>query len=284
MICIVDSGSTKSDWVFVLGSERKSFSTEGLNPYFHTEHSVTASVQKNIEILKLASDVSQLFFYGAGCSSEPMKLIIKNGLKSLFVHADIVVDHDLAACAYSTYNGAPAISCIIGTGSNACFYDGSKFVQVVPALGYILGDEGSGTYIGKRIIRDYLYQRLPDPIQKYLAEDACLTKELIFDSTYRKTGANVFLASMVKLIYHLDDKVYLRSIAYEGFLDFLQNHVKVHENNADYLVHFVGSIAFLFQDELKRACAQLNVRTGIILHKPIDGLVAYHLRGKDNNQ
>lgn len=283
MIFIVDSGSTKSDWVLIHGNERRSFTTVGLNPYFHTEKSVADSIQNNPELLEHASEVMHLYFYGAGCSSEPMKLVIRKALQSVFERAEIVVNHDLAACAFSTYTGVPAISCILGTGSNACFYDGYSIVQGAPALGYVLGDEGSGTYLGKRIIRDYLYQRLPSHIQKYLAEDIGLTKEFIFDSTYRNTGANVFLASMVKLIYSLDDKAYLHSISYEGFTDFLRSHVKVFKNNDDCMVHFVGSIAFLFQDELKRACAQLDVQTGIILQKPIDGLVAYHLRGKDKN-
>ncbi|MCE2711933.1 MAG: hypothetical protein LW688_05265 [Cryomorphaceae bacterium] len=278
MRIIVDSGSTKSDWVVIDGDSVKYFTTSGLNPLFHTIDSVAETVFNHSELFQYSKDVQELNFYGAGCSAGPMKNIIQTGLQTVFTNARINVDHDLAACAYATYTGEPAIACILGTGSNSCFYDGNVIFQAIPALGYILGDEGSGTYLGKRLLRDFLYQRLPQSLSEHLKKDAQLDKEKIVDLVYRKPNANVFLASLASHLYAFRDEEYVIEVVSEGFRKFFEIHVKAYPEYSNFPVHFVGSIAYLFRDELTNVGRELEIRTGTILQKPIEGLVRFHQR------
>ena len=157
MLLVVESGSTKSDWVLVENKTvTNTFKTIGFNPFFHDENTIHNALKENRELYKIADQVNDLFFYGAGCSSEEMNNIIKNAFSKIFTHASIEVEHDLLACALATYEEKPAISCIIGTGSNSCFFDGNQLIEKVPALGYVLGDEGSGSYYGKKLLTDFL--------------------------------------------------------------------------------------------------------------------------------
>jgi N-acetylglucosamine kinase-like BadF-type ATPase len=278
MRLIVDSGSTKSDWVLVEGDVRRDFTTPGLNPVFHTEESVAAVVMADPDLFQFASEVKELFFYGAGCSSESMKSIIQKGLQRIFTYAEISVDHDLAACAYATFTGEPAIACILGTGSNSCFYDGNKISRAMPALGYILGDEGSGSYLGKRLLSDYLYQRVPHFLSERLSKEAQLDKDGIVELVYRKPNANVFLASMTSHLFAFRDEEYVKQMVTDGFRKFIDIHITAYPDFSNIPVHFVGSVAYLFRDQLEKACAEFNIKPGNILQKPMDGLVLFHQR------
>lgn len=276
MLLIIESGSTKSDWVLLNNDQRTYFSTIGLNPYFHDEDAVESAINANLELADLGDKINAVYFYGAGCSADHLNAIIKRGIQRVFKHAKIVIDHDLTACAYATYTGEPAISCIIGTGSNSCFFDGKAISEKVPALGYILGDEGSGTYMGKRLLADYLYNRLPESLYAALRNEAGLTKDEIVDHVYKQPNANVYLASFVPIIYKFKEEVYVRRLVVEGFKQFLSVHVCSFDNYKEVPVHFVGSISRLFQQELEEACAYYEVRLGNVVQKPVDGLVNYH--------
>ncbi len=276
MILIVDSGSTKSDWILLNNSEKTHFSTIGLNPYFHDEETVYNAILETSELFAIREEINQLFFYGAGCSSNELNQIIWNGLKSVFIHAEIHVDHDLCACAYATYEGEPSISCIIGTGSNSCYYDGVTVSEEIPALGYILGDEGSGTYFGKQLVSNYLYNKLPNNISKALSKQPECSKPEIIDRVYKQSNANVYLASFMHFIIDFKEEPFIQEMIYKGFKHFLEIHVCCYPNYLNVKVHFVGSIAQLFQAELEKACNDLNIQLGKIIQKPIDGLVNYH--------
>ena len=276
MILVVDSGSTKSDWVLLSDSGQETFSTMGLNPYFHSSEIVYTAVYENEGLNNIRSFVEKVFFYGAGCSSDALNQIIKNGLQKAFPSAKIVVDHDLKACAYATYEGDPAISCIIGTGSNSCYFDGSEVSEVVPALGYVLGDEGSGTYFGKQLLSNYLYKRLPENIQHAFYEETKLTKDQIVDHVYMQPNANVYLASFMPFIVKFAHDSYIKEMVFKGFKQFIDVHVCCYLNYKDVKVHFVGSIAALFREELKAACEVYSVNLGNTIQKPIDGLVRFH--------
>lgn len=276
MILIVDSGSTKSDWILLNNTEKTQFSTIGLNPYFHDESTVYNAIFENSELFAIRKDINQVFFYGAGCSSSELNLIIANGLQRVFINAEIQVDHDLCACAYATYEGEPSISCIIGTGSNSCYYDGITVSEEVPALGYILGDEGSGTYFGKQLVSNYLYHKLPKNIEQALSAQPECSKAEIIDRVYKQENANVYLASFMHFIIDFKDEAYIQEMIYNGFKHFLQIHVCCYPNYMNVKVHFVGSIAQLFRSELEKACGDLNIKIGRIIQKPIDGLVDYH--------
>ncbi|MEY4522656.1 MAG: hypothetical protein RIT10_1841 [Bacteroidota bacterium] len=276
MILVVDSGSTKSDWVLLSDTEQQFFSTMGLNPYFHSEEIVFNAVCENEGLNQIRTAIEHVFFYGAGCSSEALNQIIVTGLQKAFPKAKILVDHDLKACAYATYEGSPSISCIIGTGSNSCYFDGNEVSEVVPALGYVLGDEGSGTYFGKQLLSNYLYKRLPNNIQQAFYDETKLTKDQIVDSVYMQPNANVYLASFMPFIVKFASDSYIKDMVFKGFKQFIDVHVCCYPNYKDVKVHFVGSIAALFHDELKAACEIFEVNLGNTIQKPIDGLVRFH--------
>jgi N-acetylglucosamine kinase-like BadF-type ATPase len=278
MILIIESGSTKSDWVLLNEGERTYFSTIGLNPYFHNEDDVEEAIRNNKGLYALKDAVSEVYFYGAGCSADHLNAIIKSGIQRVYSHASVAVDHDLNACAYATYSGEPAISCIIGTGSNSCFFDGERISEKVPALGYILGDEGSGTYMGKRLLADYLYHRLPEEMATAFRIETGLDKDGIVNHVYKEPNANVYLASFVPFIQKFSETNYVKELVLNGFKQFLQIHVCCFDNYQDYPVHFVGSISRIFKNELEQACTHYNIKLGNIVQKPVDGLVQYHER------
>ena len=278
MILIADSGSTKSDWVLTDGiNEKITFNTKGFNPFFHDETFILKNLRNVTELKNTAELVKNIFFYGAGCSSKEMNTIIEKALSNFFPSAKIVVDHDLMACALSTYDGNPGISCILGTGSNSCFYDGNQIIEEVPALGYILGDEGSGSYYGKRLLTDYLYNRLPKNIHSDLENTFTISKDSIFENVYMRPNANTYLASFMKFISKYKNSEYIDNMITNGMKHFIETHVLCYNQHTQVSCHFIGSISFHFKDQLLRTANNLNINMGNIIQKPIDGLVNYHL-------
>lgn len=275
MIIIVESGSTKSDWVAIDGDFRKSFRTIGLNPYFHSEVDVVEAISFAEGFADLAPFVTRIYFYGAGCSAPHLNVIIQNGIEQVFTNAVVSVDHDLMACAYATYEGRPQISCILGTGSNSCYFDGKEVSEEVPALGYILGDEGSGSYFGKKLIADFLYHKLPENIAKRMRHDGW-DKDKLVDHIYRLPHANVFLASFMPVILDFKDEPYIIAMVKSGFDHFVQNHVLCFNNCREVDVNFVGSIAHFFEVELREVCKHRDIHLSNIVRRPIDGLITYH--------
>lgn len=285
MIFIVESGSTKSDWVLLDDKNNQSFySTMGFNPYFHSSELIESELKKNSPMMLVAYEVTQVFFYGAGCSSDKMNAIVKEGLSRVFTNAKIHVDHDLVACAYATFLGRPGISCIIGTGSNSCYFDGKTVSEVVPALGYILGDEGSGSYFGKKLLSAFLYGHLPEHLAKDFKEMYGLDKDTIVDKVYREPNANVFIASFMPFIAKHSDEPYFQNLMEEGFKHFMEVHVCCYPTFKTDDIHFVGSLAGIFRSALDRAAASLGIQVTSVLRKPVDGLVDYHLKYILNNK
>lgn len=280
MIIIADSGSTKSDWILVEkdGSSVGNYQTIGFNPFFHDEDFVEQNTIKNADLIQFADKVEKLFFYGAGCSSPALNKKIEIGLQRVFKNAEITVDHDLLGAAYSCYNGEPNIACIIGTGSNSCLFDGENVYEEVPALAYILGDEGSGSFFGKKLLAAFLYKKLPADIHKNFVETFNITKDDIFNNVYKKPHANVYLASFTRFISAYKNHPYFHKMLVEGMFLFLETHVCCYENYQKLPVNFVGSVAFHFEDELKVAAKRLNINIRSVVKKPINGLVQYHLK------
>lgn len=278
MYFIVESGSTKSDWVLVDSKNNQSFySTMGFNPYFHSSDLIENELKKHVDILAVADDVQGVYFYGAGCSSDEMNQIVEKGLKQIFRNANVVVDHDLLACAYATYSGKPGISCIIGTGSNSCLFDGKELTEVVPALGYILGDEGSGSYFGKQLLSNFLYHKLPVHVEADFIATYQLDKDQIVNHVYREPNANVYIASFMPFIAKHKEEPFFSEMMYQGFKKFMEVHVCCYENYRDTEVHFVGSLSKIFEAELNKAAGELGVSITSIIQKPVTGLVNYHL-------
>ena len=279
MILIAESGSTKTDWVLIDESNKKRyFKTIGFNPFFHNTDFIISTISLNKDLIAFSKAINKLYFYGAGCSSEKMNNVVLSSLKSLFPNASSTVDHDLKACALATYEGVPSISCILGTGSNSCFFDGKTIREEVPAIAYVLGDEGSGAFYGKQLLKDYLYKRLPVEIKNDLETKLEISKEKIFDNVYMKPHANVYLASFMKFISTFKDHPYVKTMVMKGMEEFVKTHVCCYPESKNVKTHFIGSISKIYEKELRYAADKNGIILGNIIRKPVENLVDYHLR------
>ncbi len=282
MILVADSGSTKCDWMLVHPEGKRELThTMGFNPFFHNSALVEVKLLENDVFQKYRNDIKEVYFYGAGCSSPERNEIIHKGLRKIFTAADeILVDHDLTGAALATTAGDPGISCIIGTGSNSCFFDGEQVHEEVPALGYILGDEGSGSYFGKIMLSEWLYKRMPADLASEFEKEYNLTKENIFDAVHNKPNPNVYLASFMKFPGKHIDHPYFKDMMYEGMARFINIHVWCYENFRDVPVNFVGSVAYYFRDVLEEVARNHRFTIGKIERRPIDPLTDYHTKPK----
>ncbi len=279
MILVAESGSTKSDWVLIdpNGREIDRWSTMGFNPYFHSADKVYNVLSTTEGLNVWADKITQTWFYGAGCSSPAMRAIITEGLNRVFTHAENHVDHDLNAAAYALYDGEPEIACILGTGSNSCFFDGTNVREEVPALAYILGDEGSASFIGKRLLADYLYKKMPPELYKDFDRTYNITKDEIFDRVYNQPHANVFLASFGPFAGKHKDAKYIKALVRNGIRQFIDIHVKCYPECATVNVNFVGSVAKAFEDIIQEELAKDHIKFGRVLAKPVNSLIKYHI-------
>lgn len=279
MLLIADSGSTKCDWRLVAADKSyRDFNSIGINPYFHNEE-VIENELKNVEgLAENAEQVTAVFFYGAGCSSTSLKRIVDRGLGRVFPNAQIYVDHDLVAAAFSVYEDEPCIACILGTGSNSCHFDGDIVREEVPALAYILGDEGSGSYFGKKLLADFLYNRLPAVMQKRLKDEMNLNKDTIMEHVYMRPHANVYLASFMPFITSCKSEEYVQVMLRQGLEHFIDIHVKCFRDYAKVKTNFIGSVAHFQKDILTEVAANNGIILGKAIQNPIDGLYQHHVK------
>jgi hypothetical protein len=275
MILCADSGSTKTQWL-TQGNEL--IETIGFNPQFFSESEIVHELEKHEGLIRWKPHVTKVFFYGAGCSSLDRNRLISRALSLFFPSAQVLVDHDLKAAAYATYDGRPCISCIIGTGSNSCFFDGNEITEVIPALGYVLGDEGSGSWLGKELLRQFLYHRLPEKTERLLKEKYGADKETIFERVYRQPHPNVYLASFAKVLSETEDKAFASELVVRGFTEFFKYHICCYPNYCTVPVHFVGSLAFIFRSELQQVAETHGVSIGKIDKSPVYKLMEFHLK------
>lgn len=279
MIFICESGSTKCDWVLIdpQGREIGRWNTMGFNPYFHNADLIQRVMSQEKDIIAIASEIKQIWFYGAGCSTAIYKGIVHDGLSRIFSNAEIHVGHDLDASAFALYEGRPEVACILGTGSNSCYFDGKTVSEVVPALGYILGDEGSASFIGKRIVADYLYKRLPSDLHKAFEDIYHTSKDEIIHRVYNEPHANVYLAGFSRFAGQFSEHAYIQQIVGEGFEKFIDVHVLCYAEAKNADINFVGSVAKQFEPLLKEKIAQKGLTYGRTQAKPANLLVKYHI-------
>lgn len=279
MIVIADSGATKCDWAIVDLKTKKKIetTTKGFNPFFHDEIFIANEIFKNETLRKSGSKVTHVFFYCAGGSSKELQARVQRGLHIIFNDANIMVDHDMDGAAYATCKGKKGIACILGTGSNSCYFDGKKISEEVPSLGFILGDEGSGAYYGKKLLSDYYYKTMPAHIRKKFEAEFKPDVAETFQRVYMKPHANVYLASFMRFCSKNRNEEYISRMIFDGMYEFLNIHVRCFPNYREVPVHFVGSIAYYFEPVLRQHCKNNHINLGVITNKPVDGLVTYHL-------
>ncbi|MBC6989096.1 MULTISPECIES: N-acetylglucosamine kinase [Hymenobacter] len=277
MILIADGGSTKSNWCQLDDAgNRVYFNTEGYNPDFISTEGIAASLDKNLPDTLPREQVKEVFYYGAGVSSAAKAEEVAKAMRQIFPQAEVHVDHDLLAAAHALLGTQPGFAAILGTGTNSCLYDGKKVTMNVDSLGYFLGDEGSGSFIGKRLLRDYLRNLLPDGLQDIFKETYKLNREEILDKLYNQPLPNRFLASFAKFAYDNNNISYCRQIVLEGFETFFQNIVAHYPNYQTYTFNCIGSVGYNFRDALAQVAHNHGMEVGKIIRSPIDDLVAYH--------
>lgn len=278
MILVADSGSSKTDWMAHSPNQTISFSTQGINPYFVNAQDVVRILSKNRDIAAYANSITEVYFFGAGCSSPDKHETISNGLSAFFPKAFISVDHDLIGSAYATCGDKKGLACILGTGSNISYYDGANVHDGKHGLGYVLGDEGSGTYFGRKVLVSYLYKTMPEDLRKDFSKDFPVDKETVISNIYQKPFPNSYLAAFSRFMIGHKTHPFIQQILKEGFQEFIDTNVKDYKAYKTLDCNFVGSIAFYYQDELRAVFAENNIKVGKILQKPIEGIFDYILK------
>ena len=277
MILIADSGATKTDWC--LGektTDARVIQTQGINPFHQSaEHIYKVLTEELLPQLGEENHIMHIHFYGAGCTPEK-SVIVKEQLQALFLDADIDVQSDLLGAARSLCGKEQGIACILGTGSNSCLYDGEKIIANVSPLGDILGDEGSGAVLGKRLVGDCLKHQLPEHICQAFLNETGLTPADIINKVYRQPQANRFLASLTPFLSDHRDEPAVHALLVNCFTEFFKRNVMQYAYEGTE-VHFTGSIAWYFQEEVKEAAESLGIHTGKFIKSPIHGLINYHL-------
>ena len=279
MKLIVDSGSTKTDWISINDNGETLFQTQtlGLNPQVLSEYILEERIINNYEIYQSRKNVSDIYFYGAGCGTEPPKELIKKVFSPIFKNANFVIKEDTYAAVYACCKPEEkAIVSILGTGSNCSYFDGKNIHQKITSLGYILMDDASGNYFGRQLLRDYYFNYMPQELQIKFKSEFNLEAELIKDHLYKKPNPNTYLAKFAKFLVQNKDLKYSKDLITKGFNLFINNQILQFENSSEIPLHFVGSIGFYLKENLKSSLNNKGLICGKILKKPIDGLVAYH--------
>jgi glucosamine kinase len=276
MILIADSGSTKTDWVLLGGDKESRLKTIGYNPYFVNTENIYRSLSEQLVPQLDPLSVTEVNFYGAGCSTPENKEIVHKALTRCFINARVMVGHDMLAAARAVLGDEPGFAAIIGTGSNTCLYNGNEVEMNIDSLGYLLGDEGSGSYIGKKVVRDFMRGYLPAGLAEKFTEKYGLTNDEIFNTLYNKPLPNRFLASFCMFADEHKNHEYMRNIVREAFTDFFKNLVTRYPGFQNYTFNCIGSVGFVFRDILSEVSEKHGMKAGVILHSPIDNLVQYH--------
>lgn len=278
MILIADCGSTKIDWCLLNGKEKVAqIFTTGMNALLMTQEEMTQRIADELMPNIANYEVTEIYYYGAGIISDEIKSHVINALKANIPSATkIEVDSDLLAAARALCGRKPGIACILGTGSNSCYYDGEKVVDNVSPLGYILGDEGSGAVLGKLLVGDVLKKQLPEHLCEKFLKEYNLDRNKIIDAVYRKPAANRFLAQFAPFLEHNIEEPSIHRIVLHSFIDFFVRNVENYDNYKELPCNFVGSIALLEKATLLEAAKSQGISVGNIIQDPMEGLIKFH--------
>lgn len=273
---VADSGSTKTEWCLMDGKERRTFFTQGMSPYFLTSLQIEELVRA--ELLPQLGDTMPdlVFYYGTGCGTEQNRKLVHKSLHGVWPHAEIEVNHDLMAAARALCGHNSGIVSILGTGSNSGYYDGKEIVKNNPGLGYILGDEGSGAFLGKKVVQYYLYQTFDDEMRFRFEQKFNVNQADILESVYRQPLPNRYLASFTPFLAENRGHYMIENILEDGLNEFFFTHLYKYSESWTSPLHFTGSIAWHFRDILEELCQLYELQLGRILKNPMDGLAVYH--------
>lgn len=278
MILIADGGSTKADWIAINKDKNEEFRvrTLGLNPAIVPEEELHNRIINMFQLINIKDDVEEIHFYGAGCGTPKPVALLRNILQSIFIHAKIYIAEDMLAAVYAATGKEPAMVCILGTGSNSCYFDGETMQMLVPSLGYILMDEASGNYFGKKLIIDYYYNKMPKAIAAKFENEFNLDADYIKKNIYKEPNPNMYLATFAKFMFDFKDEKYIKRIIKKGFQEFFKFRVLPYDINSKTPIYFIGSIAHFFRDILEKVAKKNDLQITDVIQRPIDNLLAYH--------
>lgn len=278
-ILIAESGSTKTDWCLVNKRKKKYFETQGINPYFLDDSSIAIILANELKINFSKQEISQLFFYGAGISDKDQKNRLTKVLKSYTGIKKVQVESDMLAAARATAGKEKGIVCIMGTGSNTCLYNGKSITFKTPSLGYVLGDEGGGSNLGKRVLQYYLHGIFDKDLQAAFDKKFQMSTSHILTQLYSKSFPNRFLAGFASFVFENRAHYMIENIAEDSINELFTNHIIRYPNIHKTPIHFVGSVAFLLQDIIENYCKEYDIKLGTVIQKPLKGLIKYHNMG-----
>ncbi len=278
MIAIVDGGSTKCDWVILNEQGEYLFNTNtiGFNPNIINVEQIPGELESNPKLSDIRFKIQHVFFYGSGCGTSENKEKVEKALKHFFTNAKFVVKEDLMAAAYSAYNGTPAIVCILGTGSNSCYFDGENLKVELPSLGFLIGDDGSGCALGKTLVKHFFMKKLPPDLHRDFSETYQLGIDELIKNMYHNPRANAYLADFSKFIVDRKEHPYLQHLVFQELKNYFEFQVLPYEESKNSEINFIGSIAYYYEDILRAAAAEYHLNIGTIVQKPIERLVDYH--------
>ena len=281
MILIADSGSTKSDWLLCDQDYNiiQEYNTKGLNPYFVDGETIIREL-KNSDLFKISNQIKQIYFYGSGCSLEDKKSIIKKHLKSFFLNSEIIIRHDLEASCYAFYKNKPNITCILGTGSNSCFVENKETIHTKPSLGFLLGDEASGSFFGKKILQHYFNNKLTNDLKIELESNFITDYKIIIEKIYNNNRPNMFLAKYFPFVSKNKNHPIIRDLINSSLRNFFDLSIACFQNHKDVKINFSGSVAFYLKKEIQELLDSKKCFLGDIIKNPLKELVNNHFKNK----
>ena len=277
MKIIADSGATKTDWCLINGlGEMKTVQTVGLNPYFLDEDGILNILQKDLHPFLDSTKVEHVFFYGSGCTAPRKKQVMQSALDTFFRQAGVEIESDLLGAARALYGKEKGLACILGTGASSCLYDGEQIAERSSSLGYVLGDEGSGAFLGKQLLAAYFRKELPEHLQKLFAQKYPAELSRVLDTIYREPFPNRFLASFVEFLGENKSDLYVKELVGSAFDIFFKKQILRYDNYDKYPLCFIGSVGFIFADELRKSAKENGLTISTIEQTPLDGLFKFH--------
>lgn len=285
MILITDGGSTKCDWIAINDNGEQAIEkirTKGLNPAIIEEKKLRKTISKTEELMNLVDEVTHVFFYGAGCGTEKPRLLLKSVLEDYFPKSVVEVREDTYAAvrACINTNDEAAVVCILGTGSNCSYFDGTDLHQRVFSLGYTLMDDASGNYFGKQLIRDYYFNKMPETIKLAFEHKHNLEADFIKYNLYKQANPSAYLADHAEFMFLNKDSSYITDLIKKGIRLFTENMILQFKDElaTGVPVHFAGSIAYFSKEEIEEVAKEYGFKVGNFVRRPIDGLVNYHIK------
>lgn len=278
MILIADGGATKTEWCLLSASGNKKIKTQGISPYFLNAEQIAELLRMQLlPDVDEPGTVSEIHYYGTGCTAPQTSKVIADALENLFPRARIQVSYDLVGAAHALCGNDAGIACILGTGSSSGYYNGKEIEKNIPGLGYVLGDEGSGAYFGKMFATQYLYGKIDAELANSFEHELALTTDTLLYKIYSEPFANRFLASFSFFLNKNREHPQVSNILKNGMNDFFEIHLSTYPQRHNVPVHFTGSISVIYRDIIEQLCLEHNFTCGGIIKDPIDGLADFYL-------